>query len=382
VTSPLAAALSAAEGAGARSRHVDDWPRLVTEARRADLEPVVAFAVSRGALSVPPAPIATALARAFTEATARHLALARGLGDALAALAGAGVPALPLKGPVLAETLYPHPALRGSTDVDVLVPRDRRADADLALARRGYRATAVDGHDRAFDLAHDAALAYDGPGGIRVDLHWQLVTEPAFRWNERASRAVWTRARHVRIGALDTLALAPEDLLLYLAAHLAAHHGFGGVRWRWDIARVAAGAAGPVEWAVVVARAAEWQVRRALAAALGEVIGGFGVVVPADVVRALRPSGPRASALNALLARADDARRAELEHLIALLATDRTPRAAAAMTRAVCPSRAWLAARYPGVSRAARYRAHGGRLAAVALGTARALLGRGAAAVP
>jgi hypothetical protein len=350
-----------------------DWTTLLADAEAAGLEPALGSAIARVGSDAPPE-TAARLARRVAEATARHLVLARALGSILAAFAEAGIPLVPLKGPVLADMWYPHPALRPSSDLDLLIDSARTSDADTVLRRAGYRPIA-DAYDPRVHPAHDGPLVYDGLAGVRVDLHRRLLAEPRFAWNEPASRDVWTRLRVARWDGRDVLVLAPEDLVVYLACHLAAHHGFDGVVWHWDIARVLRQAA--IDWNVVIERSTQWQVRRALYFSLREVARLFDVGPPAAVMAALRPSGPRAVALRTVLSRAQDARRRALVDLIVVLAIDRWP-ALASAAQAVCwPPAVALAARYPMHTSPARRRlAHGRRCGALALGVARAIVAR------
>jgi hypothetical protein len=62
----------------------------------------------------------------------------RQLAQVLAALAGAGLPALVVKG-AAAGAFYPDPALRAYGDLDVLVPRTQVDQAEVALNGLGYR---------------------------------------------------------------------------------------------------------------------------------------------------------------------------------------------------------------------------------------------------
>src|SRR5690606_24563649 len=57
-------------------------------------------------------------------------------------LAAAGIPALPLKGPLLAQLLWDDPRLRRCRDLDVLVPAARIPAATAALETAGYRLVA------------------------------------------------------------------------------------------------------------------------------------------------------------------------------------------------------------------------------------------------
>ncbi len=69
------------------------------------------------------------------------------LREVLAALAGAGLPVLLLKGAALAYTLYPEPHLRERCDTDLLLPsRDEAERAWRVLQTLGYqRPNAVSG---------------------------------------------------------------------------------------------------------------------------------------------------------------------------------------------------------------------------------------------
>src|SRR5204863_496490 len=73
-----------------------------------DLLPALAAAAGPAA---PPA-VRRRLADALAAGRARHLLMTRALASVLARLAVESIPALMLKGPVLAETVYPEPAWR------------------------------------------------------------------------------------------------------------------------------------------------------------------------------------------------------------------------------------------------------------------------------
>jgi len=79
-------------------------------------------------------------AEAYYAAAARSALLSREMDRLLAALHEADIPAILLKGAILAENLYPNPALRPMSDLDILVPHDRVLDAREVLERLGYRA--------------------------------------------------------------------------------------------------------------------------------------------------------------------------------------------------------------------------------------------------
>ncbi len=275
------------------------------------------------------------------------------------------MPVIPLKGLALAETLYPDPVLRPSRDVDLLVHPDTVLTVDELLQGRGYRRLA-DGHSWRFDLAYDRATLYEGPGGVHVDLHWSLLSDPRYVWNESGGLEVWDRAIRIRVAGEPALSLCPEDLLLYLAVHLAVHHGLAGLLWYWDIALLLD--QGTLDWDVLVARASRWRVRTALYFALLGCQRLFDSSTPGPVMARLRPRGPRATTLGWLVLHHGADRLQRLEHLIALLLVDRARDLIAPLTSIVMPSPAWLRARYEpaSASLAGHYLAHYRRMAAIA----------------
>jgi hypothetical protein len=151
------------------------------------------------------------------------------------------------------------------------------------------------------------------------------------------------------------------------------HHSLAGVLRHWDLALVLERQGGALDWDALLARAAGWRVRRALFFALRGVRSAFAAPVPSGVLTALRPRGPRAAWLTALV-RAGDARRlARLEYLVPLLLVDRARDLGGPLRHGLWPRADWLRGRYG--ARRARYLAHVRRLGTVIGATAGALVG-------
>ena len=290
--------------------------------------------------------------------------LSRELGRLLKRFEGERIPVIPLKGPALAEALYPHPALRPCSDLDLLIRRETLDRVDNLLLGLGYRRLA-DAHSFQFDLAFDRATLYEAPSGIHVDLHWGLVSDPRYSWDEREGLTVWDRAVRVRVAGENALGLCPEDLLLYLAVHLAVHHALAGLLWYYDLFLILERWAGTLDWEVLAARASRWRVRGALYFALLELERLFGSRVPAGVTARIEPRGPRAAVMKWLLRHRVPQQRRRLEHVISLLLVDRWRDLPGTLRDALLPAPAWLEARYAGhgsSSRLGYYLAHYRRL--------------------
>jgi hypothetical protein len=351
-----------------------DWPAVIEAAEVEDVLPALAHALDAGRWAGVPDHARRRLASGFAASTARHLLMTRELGGVLRHLAAAGIEAIVLKGPVLAESVYPHPALRPFSDLDVLVRPADRLRADTALRGLGHRRVA-DEHSWDFDVAYDGATLYETPAGIRIDLHWALLTEPRFVWNGDEA-GIWDRAVPITVAGQGARGLAREDLVLYLAAHLAVHHALAGLLRAWDVALLLEREGDALDWTTVLARAARWRVRHALFFVLLGAHAAFDAPVPPEVLARLRPAGPRAALLGTLVDAGDADRLVRLEHLIALLLVDRGRDLYAPLRHALWPAAGWMRARYgTGTSRAALYRAHLRRLRGMVGGAAAALVG-------
>lgn len=342
------------------------WEGLLTVAEAENLTPALGFALKAMAWEGVPAGVKKHLTRRLAEGSARHLLMSRELGRVLRRFAAEGVAVIPLKGPFLADTLYPHPALRPFSDVDLLIRPEDLLCADALLVSLGCRRVADD-HSWSFDIAYDQATLYEGVYGVRVDLHWSVVNDPRYAWNNRQGLSVWDRAIPIRVAGEAALGLCPEDLLLYLAVHLAVHHGLAGLLWYWDLALILDRWAGALDWEAVIARASRWRVHTALFFALRELERVFGVSAPPQVMVRLRPRGLRAAALDRLLRDRKSDRLARLGHLISLLLVDRSRDLFGPFRQVFSPSAAWVRTRYEGVARSlpGQYLAHYRRMGEV-----------------
>src|SRR5688572_3051809 len=159
------------------------WDRMLATAEAEGLAPALAVWLRRHPGDVPPA-IAERFAARLQQSIARHVVMSRDLVTVLRALEGEGIPAIPLKGAFLAERVYPRPALRPMSDIDLLIRPEHRVRVDALVRGLGYR-RGVDAHSWDFDVTYDGATFYDGRGGARLDVHWTLLNDPRFPWDRR-----------------------------------------------------------------------------------------------------------------------------------------------------------------------------------------------------
>ncbi len=191
------------------------------------------------------------------------------LGRILAAFESSGIRAIVLKGAAVSHIIYPQPAMRPMSDLDLLVsPSDAQHGQEL-LAGLGYRAALPPSHvflHRHLTVA--TARVKDLP--VQVEIHTKLHSDyfenlTAFigsRWSRsvavRGGRvaaitaALQERARPFALGDGTALALGHHDMLAHLCQHLRSHVNvwdFCRLIWVADIVSYAERFAAEINWA-------------------------------------------------------------------------------------------------------------------------------------
>jgi hypothetical protein len=212
-----------------------DWTRVVRLADAHEVVPLVCRSLQRtGFDGVPPA-ARDALEASRRSTAARNALLARELAGVLRLLARAGVPAIPMKGVALAETLYGDAGLRVSSDMDVLVPRGHARKALCLLRDAGYASEFAERFFEALLLRTDIEYTLRRSQHrfeYVLDVHWGIGWSP--RDDRRAAEALWTDSRRVTRWGVETYAMTPEWEVLTLAVH-AARHGWQPLKWLVDV---------------------------------------------------------------------------------------------------------------------------------------------------
>jgi hypothetical protein len=156
---------------------------------------------------------------------AAHLGILKRIDVAFGA---AGLRAVALKGVLFAERYYERPAYRGTTDVDLLVRESDLEAAARALATVGYRASEAESEERFRREHHHLHFLHDHAAELELHFH-------AYRGFGETFRSEDLLARSVTAKTFDAIrVLTPEDELVYLAVHAAAHR-FGRLSWLYDL---------------------------------------------------------------------------------------------------------------------------------------------------
>ncbi len=211
-----------------------DWKKIIQLAEHHGVLPLVARNLIEYSKRLPPA-IESELQEAHRVSLIRGLWFSSELVSIMRRFEAEQIPALPFKGPVLAQSAYGDSALRNFSDLDFLVSASNVQRAKRSLADIGYRSSKqLSSAVEQFWLRNGYEQCFDGPAGQHlVELQWALL--PRFYSVDLPVEALLARARNVTVGNKRMLCLSPEDSLLALSIH-AAKHLWGRLIWLVDIA--------------------------------------------------------------------------------------------------------------------------------------------------
>lgn len=212
-----------------------DYRALLRQAGVHGLSPLVYWRLNEScAEAVPEAPLQS-LREAFRASARRVLLLTAELFRLLEAFREAGVPVVPLKGPALAWTAYPNPALRPFGDLDLFVRREDVLPARKVLIGAGYGDSLEESQIGRGFLRWNEELPFRRERRPVVDLHWSAGPEhfPLSSFDD-----AWERLSPVEIDGRAVPAFCPEDRLRFACIH-GTKHAWPSLLWLSDVARLA-----------------------------------------------------------------------------------------------------------------------------------------------
>lgn len=260
-----------------------DWSDVLPAANHHRVLPAVHLALRESELA--PVALRATLADVYDASVHFHLLCTAMAARSVDAFREQGIRCLVVKGPVLAEGLYPRPDLRSYGDLDLLVDRRRFGDAVRTLEAAGGSVV-----ERNWDLVLHllkGELNVALPAGVTVDLHWSLLYDEGVRRQFDWVDDEWLApARVIAGGALPTLDIVDE------AVHLCVHGCLAGAhRLAWlDDVRRAVHRPG-LDIHELVARAQARRVGELVAVMADRVAAVFGTT---PVLAALAASSPSA----------------------------------------------------------------------------------------
>jgi hypothetical protein len=272
---------------------VQDWHAVTDLAARHGVTSFVRQAVMRDGIAVPP--FAAEGLRGAVLAQIAHIAqLDAALGTILPALQAAAVPTIVLKGPVLSRLVYPDPALRPYSDLDLNVREPDEQIVSETLLRTGLVevphgaevARLTHAHHVHGGFAFHRVFMAPG-GGVMVELHLDPL-QMGLRPTSEAAR--WARATPMP-GLPGALMLSLEDQVIQLSVHVH-KHGFNRLIWLKDLDLLVREYGAVLDWDAVGGNARAEGVEGSVWYTLWLASRVLATPVPPEPLKRLAPSLP------------------------------------------------------------------------------------------
>lgn len=260
-----------------------DWQCFTEAAEHHGVVPRVDENLSRNADLVPREALAT-IHQIYQANARRTLWLTRELGRVLEHFQLRGIPALPYKGPVLAQSLYGNVTERQFSDLDVLIHASDFSRAKTALLELGFEfgMELTSQQERAY-LQSGYEFSFDSRNGRNLlELQWQIL--PRFYAVDFNVDGLFARAVPQNVAGVALRTLCGEDLLLVLCVH-AAKHAWTQLSWLCDLTKLTI--APELDWDVVWRQATALGIRRMIAVTFTLAHRALRTPLPPDMPRNL-----------------------------------------------------------------------------------------------
>lgn len=318
------------------------------------LAPLVWFRWQHDVMRDAPADFATAMCLHYYAAVGDAELHQHELFSALIALQAQGLAPVVFKGAALAHTIYPDPACRPMSDLDLWLSADEMPCAETILEALAYRTSFRPTRPRAMMIQshHEMPLYGMQPGDGLVELHWGVFPGEWLRRTANVDeQAVRSRVIDTTLACCFAKILSPEDALIQLAVHFAVGHQVG---WPWlrtlvDVTLFVR--TQPIDWNVIVDRVRTWRVATATWLVLSLAIDLTSLSEATDAARRLAPSRLRQKLIgsfanaDSLVARRDLSK-SKWRYVYLLRLVDRRRDVVRLIFRTLWPEREWLVVRY------------------------------------
>jgi hypothetical protein len=256
-----------------------DWTLLINLARRHRCLPLLNRQLNAVRRDAVPAEILQTMHEKCQEIAIHNLTLAADLIAVLKSFEGAGIEAIPYKGPVLAQRAMGDVALREFDDLDILVRSRDLARAQQILLAAGYRAYHHDQLSSFFEENSCHYLFGHPQHEFQIELHW-AVASSYFPLGFKKQR-IWQHLQRIPFGGMSVLAHSIEDLVLVLCIHGGKHH-WKRLSWIVDVAELIR--RNPdLDWDLLLSEAVRLHCRRIVMLGVRLAAGILRTPVPARV---------------------------------------------------------------------------------------------------
>jgi hypothetical protein len=258
----------------------DDWRNVLALLRPHMIYPLLTSHVRTWPEECrPPQEIMNYLNRVFLMAAARNMRAGRQIQSVTDALKDAGIPVILLKGHALARTVYPDPALRQSSDIDLLVKPGDMIQSEAILTRLGY--TCQSHTFRIVPNEHPHQVFYPPNKGIHIELHWGVDGGFSLfekKWIDTAFE------QKIPVQSTDLSCFTLDDIhhLQFLAFHTVFGHYSIRLDWVFDIACLMQHLRIPEDWERLCSASTKNHIRIPVELALTAGSLWSGYTIPAE----------------------------------------------------------------------------------------------------
>lgn len=216
------------------------WPLVITRAIAHNLGPMLLWVIKEDGFSDPFVDARfTSLAALAKKSAVNFAMLSATQTQVESALREAGIPAIWIKGIVLAQTIYPKPFLRPMSDLDLLIPDNQRQAALEALLALGFLEHNINNRFTQPAMPDKHYHLMGGKGGaVHLELHHYLIDHDENNPNPiKQMEWFWGQTQTAKLGDRNFLVFRPEVHLLYLCAHAILQHpeAYPRLFWFYDI---------------------------------------------------------------------------------------------------------------------------------------------------
>jgi hypothetical protein len=260
-----------------------NWEALVRLSHRHGLLPLFYRHLTHHAADLLPVSVQEQLRGGFLRNMRHSLVLTQELREILRLLEEHAVPAIAMKGPVLAHYVYGDVSLRMMRDLDLLVRNEDVTRARELLATRGYGLLAPLTRLQEKQLRRvdsNFVLVQQG-SGVVLELHW--TPEPHLPGG--AEQQIWDRSACYFLAGTDMRTLVGEDLLVLLCMH-GARHMWERLEWVTGVATLLN--RGDIHWTRLSEVASFMGGRRALRVGLALAHDLLQAELPPEIIAQLR----------------------------------------------------------------------------------------------
>jgi len=260
-----------------------DWDYLLEAASLHGIMPLLHRHLAALAEEAIPPAILARLRNDYQTNARRNLTLSVDLIRLLRLLKAHEIPVVPLKGPVLAASVYGDLSLRQFGDLDVLLHERDVARAKDLLISHGYRPAfeMTPAQESATLRHHCEYLLVSDNGNVIVELHWRII--PTWFPFPLSGDHLMTRLGETSLGGTTVPTVQPEDLLLILCVH-STKHLWTKLSWICDVAEVVR-ANEDLDWELLMSRARELGGERMLLLGLCLARDLLGAPLPEEIRR-------------------------------------------------------------------------------------------------